>query len=85
MVLGFIGGLGYFAYITFVPQPKKIRKPQVSTPIAVSATGAGGYQEEWIPAHHLKKSKKTGAVSSGDELSGGETSGTEGKRRKGRK
>ena len=58
------------------------------SPVAVTATGAGGYQEEWIPEHHLKKTargKKTGVASSGDELSGGETSGAESKKKKGRK
>lgn len=93
----FLGGLGYYAFITFVPKPKKSRKPVtsnggkngISSPVgSVTATGAGGYEEEWIPEHHLKVragAKKAGVVSSGDELSGGETSGTEGKRRKGRK
>ena len=88
MVLTLLGAAGYFSYLTFVPQPKKSRAP-VSEPVAVTATGAGGYQEEWIPEHHLKKTAKgkkaAGAVSSGDELSGAETSGAEGKRRKGRK
>lgn len=90
-------GLAYLAYTTFVPQSKKPRakKPTtdaVSAPVgAVTATGAGGYQEEWIPEHHLRKTKsskkQSGALSgtSGDELSGVETSGTEGKKRKGRK
>ena len=45
----------------------------------------------WIPEHHLKKTKsakKSGGVTSGtsaDELSGAELSGTEGRRRKGKK
>ncbi|VDB85489.1 unnamed protein product [Peniophora sp. CBMAI 1063] len=92
MVLSLLGAGGYFAYLTFVPQPKQKRRgaasAPVSEPVAVTATGAGGYQEEWIPEHHLKKTKagkKAGALSSGDELSGGETSGAEGKRRKARK
>ncbi|KAI0925902.1 hypothetical protein AcW1_008213 [Taiwanofungus camphoratus] len=88
-----LSGLGYYAYLTFVPQPKKRKTPRtvssVSSPVGtVTATGAGGYQEEWIPEHHLKKSKtrktKTGAIS-GDETSGAELSGTEGRRRKGKK
>ena len=83
------------AYITFVPKSKKSRKPvpvggknAISSPVgSVTATGAGGYEEEWIPEHHLKMrgGKKAGAASSGDELSGGETSGAEGRKRKGRK
>ncbi|KAF9466541.1 hypothetical protein BDZ94DRAFT_1157880, partial [Collybia nuda] len=95
MVAALLGGLSYFAYLTFVPQPKKRSKkttPAVSAPVgAVTATGAGGYQEEWIPEHHLKKtrvSKKAGGFTSGtsgDELSGGEISQIEGKRRKGKK
>jgi len=87
-----LGGLGYYTYLTFVPQPKRKTRtvPQVSAPVGtVTATGAGGYQEEWIPEHHLKKPKarktKSGAVTSGDETSGTELSGTEGRKRKGRK
>jgi hypothetical protein len=94
VVAGIFGGLSYFAYLSFAPQPKKRTKkaaPVVSAPVGtVTATGAGGYQEEWIPEHHLRKGKKTkqpGATSgtSGDELSGAEVSGAEGKKRKGRK
>ena len=42
---------------------------------------------KWIPEHHLKArgGKKKAGATSGDDLSGAETSGTEGKRRKGRK
>ncbi|KAK0193678.1 hypothetical protein F5146DRAFT_1031796 [Armillaria mellea] len=82
------GGIAYFAYLSFVPQSKKPRRTaaSVSAPVgSVTATGAGGYQEEWIPEHHLRKKGKKGGPASGDELSGGETSGTEGKKRKGRK
>ena len=90
----FLGGLGYVAYKQFAPKPKKSRraaptaKDNVSSSAGTAtASGVSGYEEEWIPAHHLKMrgTKKSGAASSGDELSGGETSGTEGKRRKGRK
>ncbi|KAE9408447.1 hypothetical protein BT96DRAFT_954021 [Gymnopus androsaceus JB14] len=86
VVATIFSGLGYVAYLSFVPQSKKPRKAAVSGPVGtVTATGAGGYQEEWIPSHHLKSRKKSGLASSGDELSGGETSGTEGKRRKSKK
>ncbi|GJE85518.1 hypothetical protein PsYK624_015970 [Phanerochaete sordida] len=90
IVLGSLGGLGYFAYLTFVPQPKKRKVPTPSAPVGtVTATGAGGYQEEWIPEHHLKKPKarrgKSGVATSGDETSGPEASGAEGRKRKGRK
>ncbi|KDR78901.1 hypothetical protein GALMADRAFT_244549 [Galerina marginata CBS 339.88] len=95
MVAGILGSLVYLAYGTFVPQAKKTRAKKTSTaavsaPVTVTATGSGGYQEEWIPEHHLRKSKsskKQGALSgtSGDEFSGAETSGAEGKKRKGRK
>ncbi|KAI0833257.1 hypothetical protein BC628DRAFT_1414087 [Trametes gibbosa] len=88
IVSGLLGGLAFYLYTTLVPQPKKRKTPQVSAPVGtVTATGAGGYQEEWIPEHHLKKSKKSkasGAATSGDETSGVE-SGTEGRRRKGKK
>jgi hypothetical protein len=92
MVLAILGGLGYVAYLSFVPQTKpKKTAPTVSAPeTTVTATGAGGYQEEWIPEHHLRKAKGRkvrGAVSSGDEhsgISGAEASGTEGKRRSNR-
>jgi hypothetical protein len=94
IVAGLLGGLLYLAYITFVPQPKKTRAKKapstdaVSSPVGtVTATGAGGYQEEWIPEHHLRKGKgKKQGAASGDDLSGAETSGAEGgKRRKARK
>ncbi|KAF8802534.1 hypothetical protein BYT27DRAFT_7173045 [Phlegmacium glaucopus] len=97
IVAAFLGGLCYLAYSTFAPQSKKSRSKKApavsvsSSVSAVTATGAGGYQEEWIPEHHLRKSKSSkkqaGAASgtSGDELSPTETSGTEGKRRKGKK
>lgn len=87
IVIGLFGGIVYAAYVTFVPQSKKPRRKQavasdVSTPVTATATGAGGYQEEWIPEHHLKKSKKTGVVSSDGETSGGEVSGKEARKRK---
>jgi len=99
----FLAALGYYAYTTFFPQhtkrtrragtsaPKSAISPPVGT---VTAAGAGGYEEEWIPALHLKRTKSgrkvegvtvVGALSSADELSGGETSGAEPRRRKGRK
>jgi len=85
ITLAFIAGTGYFAYQSFFPtstlsKSKRTRKPKVpqeiSAPVGtVTATGAGGYQEEWIPEHHLKKARSAkggnksdgGAVSSGDE------------------
>ncbi|KAG7089832.1 hypothetical protein E1B28_011479 [Marasmius oreades] len=90
VVSALLGGLTYVAYLSFVPQSKKSKKANVSVPVSVQATGAGGYQEEWIPEHHKPKTsrKRTGgAVSgtSGDELSGAETSGAEGKKEKTRK
>ncbi|KAJ2916601.1 hypothetical protein MD484_g3813, partial [Candolleomyces efflorescens] len=95
ILLGLVGGAGYYTYLAYAPPKKKSKKPatfSVSAPVGtVTATGAGGYQEEWIPEHHLKKTKsakKSGGVPSGtsaDELSGAELSGTEGRRRKGKK
>jgi hypothetical protein len=88
MVLVILGGLGYVAYLSFVPQPKQKKTAPISAlESTVTATGAGGYQEEWIPEHHLRKAKArkaAGVVSSGDEQSGpsgAEASGTEGRRR----
>ncbi|KAJ7163860.1 hypothetical protein C8R43DRAFT_988992 [Mycena crocata] len=96
-----LSGLIYLSYQAFAPKrstrPKK--KPAaaaISTPVgAVTATGAGGYQEEWIPEHHMRKPKtprkKSGALTSGDEfseLSAGEMSAPEKEKRakgKGRK
>ncbi|KAI0291908.1 hypothetical protein B0F90DRAFT_1774052 [Multifurca ochricompacta] len=87
IVLTILSGLGYATYLSFVPQPKQKKKLPATAPAStVTVTGAGGYQEEWIPENHLRKSKARkvgGVVSSGDEksgLSGGEASGAEGKR-----
>lgn len=87
IVAAFFGGLTYLAYLSFVPQTKITRKSAVSAPVGpVTATAAGGYQEEWIPEHHLKPTKsgrkKNGFASSGDELSGVES---DAKKRKGKK
>jgi hypothetical protein len=91
MVLAILGGLGYVAYLSFVPQTKQKKAVPTPTPESTAtATGAGGHQEEWIPEHHLRKTKARkgrGVVSSGDEqsgVSGAEASGTEGKRRSNR-
>lgn len=87
MIAGIFGGAGYAAYLSFAPPPKKVKKAapsDVSTPVTVTATGAGGYQEEWIPEHHLKKGKKATIVSSDAETSGAE-SGKEARKRKGKK
>lgn len=91
MVLAILGGLIYVAYLSFVPQTKQKKTAPISKPEATAtATGTGGYQEEWIPEHHLRKPKARkgrGVVSSGDEqsgVSGPEASGAEGKRRSNR-
>lgn len=87
IVAAFFAGLTYLAYCSYVPQKRsKSRKAASSAGApagAATATGAGGFQEEWIPEHHFRKSKsskKTGT--GGDELSGGDTSGAEGKKKK---
>ncbi|OAX37993.1 hypothetical protein K503DRAFT_718917 [Rhizopogon vinicolor AM-OR11-026] len=92
IVIAGLAGLSYAAYQAYVPslKPKRKRPTEVSAPVGtVTATGASGYQEEWIPEHHLKKAKgkktKGDGVASSEEVSGGE-SGAEGKRtRKGKK
>ncbi|KAK7061268.1 hypothetical protein R3P38DRAFT_2828499 [Favolaschia claudopus] len=89
MTIGLLGGLAFVAYNTFAPKrPRTKKKPApaaVSAPVGtVTATGAGGYQEEWIPEHHMRKPKtarkKSGVLTSGDEfseLSAGEMSAPE--------
>lgn len=76
VVSALLGSVAYFAYLSFFPQ-KKTRKTAVSAPVGtVTASTAGGYQEEWIPEHHIKKSKsgkKKGGATSGDETSGAES------------
>jgi len=76
IVLAALGGLGYVGFNSFFAPSTKRRgskpKEQMSKPVGtVKASGAGGYQEEWIPEHHLRKkkggNKSDGALSSGDE------------------
>ncbi|KAJ6463246.1 hypothetical protein C8R47DRAFT_82751 [Mycena vitilis] len=95
MTAALLGGLIYVSYQAFAPKrstrPKKTAPSAVSAPVgAVTATGAGGYQEEWIPEHHMRKPKasrqKSGTLTSGDEfseLSAGELSAPE-KEKKGK-
>ncbi|KAG1747113.1 uncharacterized protein EDB91DRAFT_1245561 [Suillus paluster] len=86
-------GLSYAAYNAYVPssKPKRKRPAEVGAPVGtVTATGSSGYQEEWIPEHHLKKTKgkKTKAENpaSSEDLSSGEVSGMDAKKtRKGKK
>ncbi|KIJ66680.1 hypothetical protein HYDPIDRAFT_108587 [Hydnomerulius pinastri MD-312] len=89
IVLALLGGASYYAYLSYLPTTKSKKprrtRPEVSAPVGtVTASGAGGYQEEWIPETHLKKGKgkKAAPISSASEA---ETSGTEGKKRKGKK
>ncbi|KAG2110957.1 uncharacterized protein F5147DRAFT_109685 [Suillus discolor] len=92
IVLAAFAGVTYTAYNAYVPsqKPKRKRPTQVSAPIGpVTASGSSGYQEEWIPEHHLKKTKgkktKPDSVAVSEESSS-EANGTEGKRtRKGKK
>jgi len=88
MTAALLGGLIFVSYKAFAPKQttrKKKPAPSVSAPVgAVTATGAGGYQEEWIPEHHMRKPKtsrkKSGTLTSGDEfseLSAGELSSPE--------
>jgi hypothetical protein len=92
IVIAALAGVSYAAYQAYVPslKPRRKRTSEVSAPVGtVTATGAGGYQKEWIPEHHLKKAKgkktKDDSVVSSEEVSGGE-SGTEARRtRKGKK
>jgi len=81
ITLALLALTAYKTYTTLFPPVKVSRAPikakNVSEPVgSVVATGAGGYQEEWIPEHHLKKprisKKKSGVATSGDETSGAE-------------
>ena len=69
----------------------QVQKAQVATaagvgaPASVVGTNLGGCEEEWIPKHRLKKTKKSGAVTGDAETSGGEASGEGPRRHKGSK
>ncbi|KAG8961547.1 hypothetical protein FRC03_005268 [Tulasnella sp. 419] len=86
LVIGAIlGGSGYFVYTANAPQGKKVKKSQVSAPVGkvTASTATGSYEEEWIPAHHLKTAKKVdGAVSSSGDESGPEKRKGKGKPKK---
>ncbi|KAI6039813.1 hypothetical protein EDC04DRAFT_2894750 [Pisolithus marmoratus] len=90
IVAAMLGGASYYAYLTYFPTPK-IKNPkrrQEGNAPAATATGTSttGYDEDWIPEHHLKKPKaRKAAVNSGEEPSAGETSTAEGRKRKTRK
>lgn len=94
---GILAAAGYFAkqYVTGGSQPAKKsggasggKAPRggAAKPAAVAAsssTAAGGYDEDWIPEHHLKARRaRSGDLSSGDES--GKKSPT-GRKRGGRK
>jgi len=68
--LAVFGGVGYLTYTSYFPK-KKRAIPTPSAPVETGATTTSGYQEEWIPEHHLKtrvrKARGIGAMSSGDE------------------
>jgi hypothetical protein len=87
IVAVFLAGLVYIAYRSFIPQSKKSKSKKasissVSSPVGiVTATGTGGYQEEWIPEHHLRKSKTSKKSAPSGEGPSGEESGAEGKLR----
>ncbi|KIY43771.1 hypothetical protein FISHEDRAFT_67587 [Fistulina hepatica ATCC 64428] len=89
MVTVILTGVSYLAYTSFFPASKKPRTKRVtapSTPAVLGSAGVSGYEEEWIPEHHLKKTragKKKGrpSTASGDELNDGEASGAEGKKK----
>lgn len=88
MTLAILGGLGYISYSTFFsatrPKVGKPRKSAITAPVGpLTATTATGYQEEWIPEHHMKKSK---VKSSEGATSASESEGpVKSTKRKGRK
>lgn len=61
-ILGVVSGGGYLAYQTWVvpmlPKPKRVRPTPVA-PVEAKTTSAevpkGGFDESWIPEHHLKR------------------------------
>ncbi|KAF3923467.1 hypothetical protein ABW21_db0207980 [Orbilia brochopaga] len=61
-ILGLVSGGGYLAYQTWVvpmlPKPKRVRPTPVA-PVEAKTTSAevpkGGFDESWIPEHHLKR------------------------------
>lgn len=88
VVFAALAGVSYATYNAYVPsqKPKRRRPTEVSAPVGtVTASGSGGYQEEWIPEHHLKKTKgkktKPDNVAVSEESSS-DVNGTEGKRTK---
>ncbi|KAG1773532.1 hypothetical protein EDD22DRAFT_767304, partial [Suillus occidentalis] len=92
IVFAALAGASYTAYNAYIPsqKPKRKRPTEVSAPVGtVTASGSSGYQEEWIPEHHLKKTKGKKTKSDNavvSEESSGEANGTEGKRtRKGKR
>jgi hypothetical protein len=83
ITLATLGAGGYFAYTQYFPEAtkktpggKKIKSVAVTEEPTDPAPvkGSGVYSNDWIPEHHLRKSKSKGALSSGDEgaSSGGE-------------
>jgi hypothetical protein len=70
IILAVFGGATYLTYTSYYPK-KKRTIPTPSAPVDVKAATATGYEEEWIPEHHLKtrsrKARGIGGVSSGDE------------------
>lgn len=92
IVFAVLAGASYTAYNAYIPsqKPRRKRPTEVSAPVGtVTASGSSGYQEEWIPEHHLKKTKGKKTKSdnaAASEESSSEANGTEGKRtRKGKK
>lgn len=93
ILVGLLAGAGYFAKQYFAPAPTTKKggaaggaKPRggVAKPAAV-ASSAKGYDESWIPEHHLKARKSTRGA---DGLSSGDEDGRKspsGKKRGGRK
>ena len=76
-----LGALAYLSFISFFPSTSShkstTRKQASNTATAQAQTPSGGYDDEWIPEHHRKKTKggKRENEPSGDERSG--TSGNE--------